>query len=94
MRKGIAEGQGAMRFDLKTLAKLEGRGYKYVQIKGLTVDKHYDYIEPRFMVLMPLKELPADPDKKDIYEPIESKILQQWAREENDHFEVVIGQAV
>ncbi len=94
MRKGLSEGQGALIFDLKTLKKLENKGYKYVQIKGLTVDKHYDYIEPHFVLLTPLKELPSDPAKKDIYEPIESEILQQWANERNDHFEIMIAQAV
>ena len=91
MRKGINDGRGTVQFDLKTLEKLESKGYKYVQIKGLTLDKHYDYIEPHFLVLVPLKDLPTDPNQKDIYEPIGSKILQQWAKEKNEHFEVVIS---
>jgi predicted RNA binding protein YcfA (HicA-like mRNA interferase family) len=91
MRKGLAQGQSVTHFDSAALKKLEKNGYKYVQIKGLTVDKHFDYIEPHFMVLVPLKELPLDQDKKDIYEPILSEILQQWAIEKDEHFEVVIA---
>ena len=91
MRKGIAEGQGAQRFDVKTLEGLERKGYKYVQIKGLTKDKYYDYIEPHFLVLVPIKELPSDPNQKDIYEPIGSPILQQWAKETDERLEIVIA---
>ena len=93
MRKGITEGRSAIHFDRKALAKLESKGYTYVQIKGLTFDKHYDYTNPHFLVLVPLKELPSDQDKKDIYEPIQSEILQQWAVDSNDNVEIVIATA-
>lgn len=93
MRKGLAEGYGAVSYDAKALANLEKKGYRYVQIKGLTVDKHYDYIAPHFLVLVPLKELPSDPNQKDIYEPIGSALLAQWAGEMNEHFKVVIASA-
>jgi hypothetical protein len=91
MRKGLAQGQATTHFDSAALKKLERQGYKYVQIDGLTVDKHYDYIEPHFMVLVPIKELPSEQDKKGIYEPIGSEILRQWAAERDDHFEFVIA---
>ncbi len=91
MRKGIAEGQGAIRFSIKALEILETKGYKYVQIKGLTTDKYYDYIEPHFLVLVPIKELPSDPNQKDIYEPIRSPILEQWAKETDERIEIVIA---
>lgn len=91
MRKGIFEGQFTFHFDLNVLEELQSKGYKYVQIKGLTVDMHYDYINPHFIVLVPIKELPSDQGKKDIYEPIESEILQQWAKENNNHVEIVVA---
>ena len=94
MRKGIAEGQSNIHFDLKTLKDLQKKGYKYVQVKGLTTDKHYDYTDPQIIVLVPLKELSSDPNKKDIYEPIESEILEQWATETDDNFEIVIGKPI
>ena len=91
MRKGIAEGTGAIPFDIHVLEKLKRKGYKYVQIKGLTVDKHYDYIEPSFLLLVPLVKLPTDQNQKDIYEPILSPILKQWATETGDHIDIIIA---
>lgn len=91
MRKGFAEGRSVTNFDSAALKKLELNGYKFVQINGLTGDKHYDYIEPRLMVLVPLKELPTEQDKKGIYEHIGSEILQQWAAETDDHCQFVLA---
>lgn len=92
MRKGIAErGSTPRPLTKEALAKIEKEGYKYVQIKGLTFDKHYEYVEPHYLVLVPMKELPTDPAQKDIYEPIASKILQQWATEKNDVLEILIA---
>jgi hypothetical protein len=91
MRKGIAEGNKSTPFTLSSLLKIETDGYKFVQVKGLTMDRHYDYIEPHFLVLVPMKELPQDQDKKDIYEPVPSKLLEKWAVEENETMEIVIA---
>ena len=92
MRNGIMENQGTVRFEARMLADLEKQGYKYVQIKGLTTDKRCDYLSPHFLILVPLKELPADQRDKDIYEPIPSTILEQWAKEADDHFKIYIMQ--
>jgi len=92
MRKGIADSMGAHTpLNEKSLSLLEMKGYKYVQVKGLTTDLHYDYVEPSMMILIPLKELPSDPGKKDIYAPIGSDILRQWITENDDRFEVMIS---
>ncbi len=92
MRKGIAEGKaGTTAFNVKALDNLQDKGYKFVQIKGLTVDRYYDYVEPLILVLVPLKELPTDPFKKDIYEPIKSELLYKWATEKNEYPEIVIA---
>ncbi|MDB5252881.1 MAG: hypothetical protein JWP27_2050 [Flaviaesturariibacter sp.] len=91
MRKGISEGQASTPLTIKGLQKMEAEGYKYVQVKGFTMDKHFDYIEPHIMVLVPMKELPTDQDKKDIYEPTNSKLLKQWAMEENESFTILIA---
>jgi hypothetical protein len=91
MRKGVSEGRAAkITLSKKSLASLESNGYKFVLVKGLTIDNHYDHVDPHYLVLVPLKELPADPGKKDIYAPIESEILQQWANEKNGTVEIVI----
>lgn len=92
MRKGIAEGQAAtIPFTLKSLRKIEDEGYKFVQVKGLTADKHFDYIEPHVMILVPMKELPTEQEKKDIYEPVSSKLLEKWAAEEDERFPIVLA---
>lgn len=92
MRKGIAEGQAATTpLTLKSLRKIEDDGYKFVQVKGLTSDKHFDYIEPHCLILVPMKELPSDQDKKDIYEPVRSKLLEQWAVEDDENFPIVVA---
>lgn len=91
MRKGIAESKSAtISFSRKELDLLQSKGYQYVQVKGLTIDKHYEYVEPHFLVLVPYKELPTDPLKRDIFEPIKSELLYQWADEKNEFPEIII----
>lgn len=91
MRKAAADGtSGNIKFNRKTLDKLLEEGYNYVQVRGLTIDKHYDYIEPSLLVLVPLKELPVTSLKKDIYEPVNSELLYKWAAEKNENPEIVI----
>jgi hypothetical protein len=93
MRKSMAEGlTPKTRLTLQALQLLEQRGFKFVQVRGLTIDKHYDYVEPNFLMLVPMKELPIDESKKDIYEPIESALLKQWANETNSSTEVFISE--
>jgi len=92
MRKGNAEAKfGTIVFNLKSLNKLKLMGYKYVQVKGLTVDRHYDYIEPHFLMLIPFKELSTENTDNGIYEPIESDLLFQWAAEANEFTEILIA---
>lgn len=91
MRKGIAEGNKSTPFTLTSLRKIETDGYKFVQVKGLTMDRHYDYIEPYFLVLVPMKELPLEQENKDIYEPVPSELLQKWAMEEDENMKIVIA---
>ena len=43
-RKG--ELAGTIPFNANALDNLQTKGYNFVQIKGFTVDNHYDYIEP------------------------------------------------
>ena len=91
MRKGITESSSTAPFNLKMLKKIEADGFKYVQVKGLTLDKHYDYVEPHFLVLVPMKELPHEQQYKDIYEPVKSELLEQWAVENDDAVEIVVS---
>jgi hypothetical protein len=95
MRKGEADGQAATTpLSLKALQILEDKGFKFVKVKGLTLDKHYEYVEPHFLLLLPIRELPTDQSKKDIYEPIGSDLLKQWANDINSNTEVFISKKV
>ena len=91
MRKGIIQSQGAVRFESRMMELLERQGYKYVQIKGLNRDNRSDYLSPHLLLLVPMKELPADQSEKDIYETIPSSILEQWAKESDDYFNIFIA---
>ena len=92
MRRGIAEGRsGTIAFNVTALDNLQVRGYKFVHVIGLTADNHYDYTDPDLLLLVPLKELPTDPEKRDIYEPIKSELLYKWAAEVNEHPRIVIA---
>lgn len=92
MRKGVTESRlRTTEFSTMALDNLQSRGYKFVQIKGLTIDNHFDYVEPHFLILVPFKELPTDPMKMDIYEPIKSDLLYKWAAEKNEYPEIVIA---
>ncbi len=92
MRKGVKETKlPSTVFNVQALDNLQTLGFKYVQVKGLTIDKHFDYVSPQFLVLVPYKELPTDPLKKDIYEPIKSDLLYKWASEINEFPEIIIS---
>ncbi len=91
MRKGITESSSTTPLTVQMLHKIEKDGYKFVQVKGLTFDKHYDYVEPHFLVLVPMKELPTAQEHKDIFEPIPSVLLHQWATEDDDALEIVVS---
>ena len=92
MRKGIAEAKGrTIVFDLRALNELKELGYKFVQVKGLTIDRHYEYIDPHFLILIPFKKLSSGILEKGIYEPLESDLLFQWASEVNLYTEIVVA---
>jgi len=91
MRKGITESSSTTPLTLQMLQQIEDDGYKFVQVKGLTFDKHYDYVEPHFLVLVPMKELPTAQEHKDIYEPLPSPLLQKWVIENDDALEIMVS---
>jgi hypothetical protein len=95
MRKGESDGKTATtKLSIEALQTLEDKGYRFVQVIGLTLDKHYDYVEPHFLILIPMKELPTDQSKKGIYEPIGSDLLKQWAVDSNSSTDVFISKNI
>jgi hypothetical protein len=73
------------------LKALINKGFRYVQVKGFTSDKRLDYISPRYLVLIPIKNLPDDLGKIEIYEPTNSQLLLDWADRPHDGMEVLIS---
>lgn len=77
-------------FTLAALETLKSKGFQYVQVKGFTRDRRLDYMEPHFLVLIPLKELPAG-GNIEIYESINSKLLLEWAAHPRDRMEILVS---
>lgn len=64
---------------LQTLEDLRNRGFRYVRVNAFTQDNRPDYMEPHYFVLEPIIDIPDDVNKKGIYEPVNSKLLTEWA---------------
>lgn len=86
----MAGNKGAIRLTEKTLQQLKDKGFLYVLIKGYSLSRKPDYIELNSFMLTPVKELPIDPADKEIFAPVDSEILLEWASPENDSIEAFI----
>ena len=93
MKNDLKEPESKKKLTLASLQNLKKKGFLYVQVQGFSPDKHLDYMEPRYFVLVPLKNLPTETDQKGIYEPIESEILTEWAKTEDEGFDVFLAAA-
>jgi len=69
---------------------LQEKGYKYLQVQGFTMDHHAEYVDPHYLMLVPMQELPTDQAKKDIYEPINSDLINSWIATENKNDRLVV----
>ncbi len=79
-----------IRLTQQSLQSLKDKGFRFVLIKGYTTDRRQDYIELNYFMLVPVKDLPDDPNKKEIYEPIDSTILTEWALSPDEGIKVII----
>ena len=86
----MADNKDAVRLTTKTLQQLKDKGFQYVLIKGYGLSKKLDYIELNSFRLTPVKELPEDPALKDIYAPLDSEILLEWATAEDNGVQAFI----
>ena len=75
----MADNKKPVKLTPKTLQQLKDKGYQYVLIKGYSLSKKADWIELNSFQLTPVKELPEDPALKEIYAPLDSEILLEWA---------------
>ena len=78
-------------FTIAALETLKNKGFRYVQVKGFTSDKRLDYMEPQYLVLIPMKELPVDGSKIEIYESINSQLLLDWAAHPHDGMKILVS---
>ena len=44
----------------EAIHNLQQKGYKYLQVQGFTLDHHAEHVEPHYLMLVPVKELPQD----------------------------------
>ena len=82
--------RSAIRLTNHSLQQLKDSGFRFVLIIGYTTDRREDYSEVKYFTLIPVKDLPEDSNKKEIYEPIDSDILMQWASFPDDGAKVII----
>jgi len=87
---GMESSRSAITLTKQSLQQLKDSGFRFVLIKGYTTDRRVDYIEVNYFTLVPVRDLPEDPNKKEIYESIDSDILMQWASFPDDGAKVII----
>lgn len=77
----------------EALAKLQKKGYRYLQVQGFTLDHHPEYVEPHYLMLVPIKELSANGQKMGIYEDINSELIKEWVQtaDSNDSLEIFLA---
>jgi hypothetical protein len=73
-----------IRLTAARLQELKDLGFQFVLIKGYSLNRRSDYIELNHFILVPVTELPEDPAQKEIFEPIDSEILLDWANSPED----------
>ncbi len=92
MRKHLSETpKQTIPLTVSALKALRKKGYQYVQVKAFSSDKHFDYVDPRMFIMVPIRELPSDQVSMEIYEPIESELLKRWAEEADDMTQFLIA---
>ena len=79
----MADNNRGVRLTKEIIEQLKESGFQYVLIKGYSPSRRTDYIELNSFRLTPVKTLPEDPAEKEIYAPLDSKILLDWATPEN-----------
>lgn len=76
----------------EALNSLRQKGYKYLQVQGFTIDHHLEYVDPHYLMLVPIKALSTNRAQMDIYEDINSDLIKEWLNKDskNDRLEVFL----
>jgi hypothetical protein len=69
----------------EALDNLQQKGYKYLQVQGYTLDHHPEYVEPHYLMLVPIKSLSVKREQMDIYEEIDSNQIKEWIKAGNSN---------
>lgn len=69
----------------EALDNLQQKGYKYLQVQGYTLDHHPEYVEPHYLMLVPIKDLSVKREQMDIYEDIDSNLIKEWVKAGNNN---------
>ena len=69
----------------EALNNLQEKGYKYLQVQGYTLDHHPEYVEPHYLMLVPIKDLSVRREQMDIYEEIDSSLIKEWVKAGNNN---------
>lgn len=76
----------------EALDNLQLKGYKYLQVQGYTLDHHPEYVEPHYLMLVPIKALSVKPEQMDIYEDIDSSLIKEWIKDaDNNRLEIFLA---
>lgn len=86
----MKDGKAGSRLTKQKLQELKDLGYQYVLVKGYSAERSANFIELNHFTLLPVKQLPEDPNEKDIFAPIDSEILLEWASSGDDGIEAFI----
>jgi len=76
---------------LQSLEDIRNREFRYVRVNAFSHDNRPDYMEPHYFVLEPIVDIPDDVNKKGIYEPVNSKLLTEWANFPNEGIKVYVA---
>jgi hypothetical protein len=76
---------------IQVLKELKEKGFKFVSVNAFTRDRRVDYLEPSYLELVPIKVLPEEKDEKGIYEPIDSRLLAEWANAPDEGIKVLVS---
>jgi hypothetical protein len=64
----------------ESLQELKDKGFLYVLIRSYTPTQRNDHVELNQFVLVPVRELPSGPGEKEIFAPIDSEVIANWAQ--------------
>ena len=86
----MAKSKSPIRLTYQILQELKEQGFQYVLVKGYDLSRRLDYIQLTHFTLVPVRELPLEPGEKEIYAPIDSEELAEWASSRDEDYAAYI----